>query len=417
MPRFKLFSWFITILASVSFCFAHEDAIVDHHDIIHIDQSLTLAKVIELTLDKHPDSQLTTAREQEADALQQRGNSWLAKAPNISLQYFDDLPGDDIGYREIEAVLGLPLWNWGQRSAGQAVAEHAHKTATKQSAALKLKVAGLVRNALWNMTLKNNHYEQSKSILTISEKLQSKIKRRVDLGDLPGSDLLLAKSEYLQARSLVAKAEAEMMVARKNYSSLTQLSTIPVNFEEPLSPLKEVSKNHPYLSAFNALIQRKQAELNWVKSAGSGQTNISIGGKTERDDKHSDDIESMSVGISIPFGGSAQLAPKIATANVQLTETLVQRDMLFRKLEKNHHEAKHALEVTQTELNIANELKQIAESHLKITHLSFSVGEINLLDLLKIQARTHNAIRYANDHTIMLKKNIAMYNQAVGVMP
>jgi outer membrane protein TolC len=417
MPRFKNLLWFITFLFSISLSFAHENAIVDHHDPIQADQSLTLARVIDLTLEQHPDSQLTSALEQEADALQQRGNSWLAEAPNISLLYLDDLPGDDSGYREFEAELQLPLWNWGQRSAGQAVAEKAHQTATKQFSALKLKIAGLVRNALWNIALKNNRYEQAKSILTISDKLQAKIKRRVELGDLPGSDLLLAKSEYLQARSSVAKTEAAMMVARKNYTSLTQLSTIPGNFKEPLSLLKNIGENHHYLSAINAAIQRKQAELNWVKSAGAGQTNFSLGGKTEKDDENSDDIESMSVGISIPFGGSAHLAPEIATANIQLTKVIVQRDQLFRNLEKQHHEAKHALKVTQTELKIANELKQIAESHLKITRLSFSVGEINLLDLLKIQARTHNAIAYALDHAIMLQKNIALYNQAVGVIP
>lgn len=417
MSRYNQLLWFIAFLLSISPCFSHENAIVDHHDKIQTDPSLTLEKVIELTLEKHPDNQLTSALKQEADALQQRGNSWLAEAANISLHYFDDIPGDDDGYREFEAELELPLWNWGQRSAGQAVAEKAQHTANKQSSALKLKVAGLVRHALWDMRLQTNRYEQHKSTLSIFETLQSKIKRRVDLGDLPGSDLLLAKSEYLQARSSLAKAESEMMVARKNYSSLTLLTTIPANFEESLSPLETLSKDHPFLIAINASIQRKQAEINWVKSAGSGQTNVSVGGKTEKDDKHSDDIESMSVGISIPFGGTSHLAPEIAAANIHLTEALVQRDRLLRRLEKQHHEAKHALEVTETELSIANELKQIAESHLKITRLSFSVGEINLLDLLKIQARTLNAIRYAADHAIMLQKNIAMYNQSVGITP
>ena len=52
-----------------------------------------------------------------------------------------------------------------------------------------------------------------------------------------------------------------------------------------------------------------------------------------------------------------------------------------------------------------------------MTRLSFSLGEINLLDLLKIQTRTDNAIRHANNHAITLQKNIALYNQAVGVIP
>jgi len=404
-------------LLSSTLCFAHDKALVDHHDRIHIDKTLTLSQLIDLTLQKFPEQLLNAAREQEADALQLRGNSWLAGAPVISMNYFDDLPADANGYREIEGQLGLPLWNWGQRSAGQAVAKQALNTTQQLSSAIKLDVTGLVRNTLWNMELENIRHDQAESILDISEKLLGKIKRRVELGDLPRSDLLLAQSDQLEKRSLLVQAEAEMMHARKNYISLTQMTDIPADYEEPLSLLKEVPESHPQLIAINAIIQRKKAELDWEKSAGSGQTNLFLGGKSERENRHEGNVESMSFGISIPFGGSAQLAPKIAAANLKLTKALTQRAYLFRQLEREHHEAKHALEVTRAELKIANELNQIAKSHLKMTQLSFSAGEINLMDLLKIQARSFNAIRHAKEHKVMLQKNIALYNQAVGVLP
>jgi outer membrane protein TolC len=125
----------------------------------------------------------------------------------------------------------------------------------------------------------------------------------------------------------------------------------------------------------------------------------------------------MSVEVSIPFGGSAHLAPEVAATHLELTQVLAQRAHLMRELEKQLHEAKHALEVNKVELKIANELKQIAQAHLKMTNLSFSAGEINLIDLLKIQARSNHAIRHAKERQVMLYKNIALYNQAVGVSP
>lgn len=418
MSGFRHIKWSIPLfLLSSSLCIAHDDAVVDHHDYIQIDQTLTLSQLVTLTLQKFPDHKIGLALEQEAEALQQRGNSFLAGAPSIAMRYQDDLPGDDIGSREIETELELPLWNWGQRSAGQAVAEQAYLAANKQSSMIKLKVAGLVRNALWDMQLESLRYQQAKVTLSISEKLLSKIKRRVELGDLPRADLLLAQTDQLQKRSLLIQAEAEMMHVRKSYMSLTQLSEIPADFKEQQSSLLEINQDHPSLAALNAAVQRKQAEVDWVKSAGSGQNSFILGGKSEKDDKNGDDIESMSVEVSIPFGGSAHLAPEIAAANLKLTEVLAQRAHLFRQLEKQYHEARHALEVIRAELTIADELKQIAQEHLKITNLSFSAGEINLMDLLKIQARTNNAIAHANEHEIMLQKNIALYNQSVGVLP
>ncbi len=195
------------------------------------------------------------------------------------------------------------------------------------------------------------------------------------------------------------------------------MSTIPASFKEELSPIIEISANHPKLAAMNAVVRRKQAELKWVKSAGSGQSSFILGGRSEKGDENADDIESMSVEFSIPFGGSAHLAPKIASANLELTEAYAKRAHLFRDLEKQHHEAKHTLEVSRTELKLANKLKQISESLLKMTRLSFSAGETNLIDLLKIQAKSLDSIRLAKEQEIMLQKNIALYNQAVGVQP
>jgi len=417
MSNFRHINLAFSLFLLSTLCFAHDNPLVDHHDRIQVDKTLTLSQLIDITLQKFPEQLLNAAREQEADALQRRGNSWLAGAPVLAFRYKDDSPADDNGYREIEGEVELPLWNWGQRSAGQAVADQALNATQQLSSAIKLDVTGLVRNTLWNMELENIRHDQAESILDISEKLLGKIKRRVELGDLPRSDLLLAQSDQLEKRSLLVQAEAEMMHARKNYISLTQTTSIPIDYEEQLSPLIDIPESHPKLIAINAIIQRKKAEVNWVKSAGSGQTNLFLGGKSEREDRHEGNIESMSLGISIPFGGSAHLAPEIAAANLELTEALTQRAYLFRKLERDHHEAKHALEVTRVELKIANELNQIAESHLKMAQLSFSAGEINLMDLLKIQARSFNAIRHAKEHKVMLQKNIALYNQAIGIFP
>jgi hypothetical protein len=52
-----------------------------------------------------------------------------------------------------------------------------------------------------------------------------------------------------------------------------------------------------------------------------------------------------------------------------------------------------------------------------MTRLSFSAGETNLIDLLKIQAKSLDSIRLAKEQEIMLQKNISLYNQEEGVQP
>jgi outer membrane protein TolC len=173
------------------------------------------------------------------------------------------------------------------------------------------------------------------------------------------------------------------------------------------------------LVAINSQIERKQAELNAIKLVGSGQTNVAVGINSDRftNDERSNQTESFNIGVTVPFGGSAHLAPQLAAVNVELNKLMAEREQLSRDLEQAHHEAEHNLEVNRAELGIANELQQVAEEHLKMTQLSFSVGEIDLMDLLKIQSRTQQAVLNAKQRAVMLQRDIALYNQAVGVMP
>ena len=90
---------------------------------------------------------------------------------------------------------------------------------------------------------------------------------------------------------------------------------------------------------------------------------------------------------------------------------------MYRDLEQAHHEAEHNLEVNRVELDNANEQKKVSEALLKMTQLAFSVGEISLMDLLKIQSRTEQAILNAKERAVMLQRDEALYNQSVGVMP
>lgn len=395
-----------------------DQLIVDHLDPIQIDPQLTLPQLLEQTLEKYPDRLINEALIKEADALQVRGDSWLAGSTGLHLEYNDDRVGSDHGAREAQAKLQFTIWNWGQRSAAQNLAEQAHLAANKQSKAVKLQVAQLLREALWNMALAENRLHVARNNLAISERLLGKVSRRVELGDLPRADLLLAESDHLQNQTYLTQAEAELMHTRKSYASLTQTTYIPANYQETLSDIQNIPPNHPMLEAINAFVARKKAMINWTKNTDSiNQPKFSIGAKDTRDQRGSDDMQSIMVGVEIPFGHNTYDAPEIAAAYLELNTALAQREHLQRQLEKSLHEAEHALEVTRKELVLAQKMKEIAEQHLKMMQISFESGEINLLDLLKIQARSLEAIRNAKEQEVKLQRNVALYNQAVGVLP
>jgi outer membrane protein TolC len=390
---------------------------VAHSDPIKVDNALTLSKLVDATLEKYPDVMWLKSLQEEADAIKERGQSWTAGAYQADLRY-QNMTSGTVHYGD--AMLQIPLWNIGQRDAEQKYGLQSRVSAEDQAKATKLKVAGLVRGALWDMSLQQVRFDQAQVDAAIFEKLLAKVERRVELGDLPKADVLLAQTELLQKVSVLTNAEAELMHARKRYAVITQSATAPSNFEEKLASLKKVELTHPAFVAINSLIERKRAELDSIKLIGSGQTNVTVGVNSDRsqnNDPRSNQTESFNIGVNIPFGGEEHLKPHLAALNVELNRLLADREQLFRDLDLAHHEAEHNLEVNQAQLEIANELKGTAVEHARMMELAFSYGEINLIDLLKVQSRAQQAELNAKERGIMLGRDIAQYNQAVGLLP
>jgi outer membrane protein TolC len=342
----------------------------------------------------------------------------IAGYPLIYLQWIDDRALSDRGVVQIQTGYQVPIWMWGQRDASRAVAGEAEKSANLFAQALKHEVAGLVREALWNLSLVENRHELAKQVFDVSGQLVAAVERRVDLGDLARSDLLLAESDHLEKKSLLALAEAEVMHARKAYMNLTRLEKAPKNFTEEQSQQAEIGEQHPAVSAANALIERAQAEVEFTRRSKQGnQPTILVGTQHDRVTHGGSFDNETNLVLQIPIGGDSWNAPMVAQANVALTHKVADRGTLLRQLEKALHEAKHNLEVDLATLDIANQRKEIAETQLKMSRLAFETGEIPLIDFLKIQASAQTAIRDARERAILLQRDTAFYNQVVGVTP
>jgi cobalt-zinc-cadmium efflux system outer membrane protein len=393
------------------------DTLIDHYDPIEVDPALNLAKVVDLTLEKYPDAAWLAAQEAEAAAILERSKSWTSGAARAGLAYQEATSGT---LHYVDATVQVPLWNLGQRDAERSLADRAQAGAESQSRAVRLRVAGLVRTALWNMELQKVRHQQALSEVDTYEQLFDKIRRRVELGDLPRADLLLAQTELLQKRSALTLAEAELMHARKRYASVTQTTRIPAEFGENLAALGEIQKSHPALAALNGQIERKKAQVETLRLTGSGQPDLTLGINSDRpsdNDERSNNTESFNIAVSVPFGGSAHLQPQIAALQVEESRLLADYQQLYRDLELAHHEAEHNLEVNRAELKTAEEMRQVAEEHMRMMDISFSAGEIDLMDLLRVKARTQQAILNAKERAVILQRDIALYNQAVGMMP
>ena len=386
--------------------------------VVPYDPALKLPKVIEATFEQYPRQALISASEEEAKALQTRAASWIAGYPLIFLQWIDDTIMSNQGLEEVQTGYQIPVWRWGQREAGQKVADEAARSTMAFGTAVKHEVAGLVREALWNIKLAENRYELAQQVYEVSTKLVATVARRVELGDLSRSDLLMAESDSLEKKTLLGQAELELIKSYQAYTNVTRLQRVPTDFAETQSPIKDIEESHPSVAAVNAMIERAQAQVDWTRRYKQGnQPSILLGTNHARTFKGESLNSGSNIVLQIPVGGDDWNSPFVAEANIALNQKIVERETLLRELTRALAAIRRSIETDRSLLQIAERRREIAETQIRMNQLAFESGEIELINFLKIQSSAQTTIRDARERAILLQRDLAFYNQIVGLTP
>lgn len=394
--------------------------LVGHVDELTYDSALTLGEVVETALMEFPRTVLAQALSEEARAWHRRAATWLPGPVALAGNYSGDRVGDNTGNWAIDTEFILPLWKWGQQATAQRVTEKARQYASMYREGLRLEVAGLVREALWDLKLREVEYAIAKEVLVLSERLLSQVRRRVEAGDLARTDLLLAETDFLKTKADAVTAEAEWMHARWRYRNLTRLDKAPASFEEALSPKTVVSPQHPLLLALTARIEQEKARLQYTRfeaDVGDQQVMLSLGSHHEHTARGGESLNSINARLYIPFGGGAYQAPNVASVLTALAEVEAQRAELHRQLEQELHEAEHMLQVDRVQVQQAETRYALAKTSLELSRKAFAAGEMDLIDLLKVQVMAQEALRDAERWRVQVKRDVARYNQVVGEVP
>lgn len=376
-----------------------------------------LREAVDAAYARHPQRQALVAHENEVNALSRRASSLIAGPPSLDAIYKTDQLGSDDGFREWEAGVSLPLWKPGQRRAATSVADKAAIVAESRSQSLLLTVAGEVRERMWEAELMQNNLELAKKEWDTAIALEHSVRRRVELGELARTDLLLASDSGLSKRASYLRAQKEFRNALQRYKSYTGMDRLPRQLSEKRAELKTIPESHPRLVETAAMVREAQARVSARRRAGTGVPELFVGGNGERGQAGEDFNTRLGIGISIPFGGRAHSQPEIASAQRTLAETQAKYEALRRQLELVLSEAAQEVDSVEAEYELAQQQNQLAQNSLHLAQVAFNAGESSLLDLLRVQALAFAAARREKELTIIRQRAIARYNQVVGIIP
>jgi outer membrane protein TolC len=366
---------------------------------------------------RNPQIAVAGAERSVADALQRKAQQPFAGAPSANVKYQTDQIGSDLGYREWEGGFDFPLWLPGQSGSYAREAEQTLLVSDSVGDNTRLEIAGELRERLWTVAIARSEVEQARSAHNVADELLRDVQRRVEAGELPRSDQLLAEKELLQREELLLDAGNRATQAERLFMRYTGLEAPRDPTPEQNPSPAELTQDHALLQLTQRQVDRARAHRDRVSKVRRSGPNLWVGGKTVKALAGSDYDSAIGVELSMPFGGTAHTAPELAEAEAALTRAQVAHSAASLALEDALTRASLELDRASSALTQTERRRALTEESLKLSRRAFDLGETDLVRLLQAQA---DALAARHDHRIRRLEHglaVARLNQALGVIP
>ena len=377
-----------------------------------------LADAFERAWSRHPLAASLDARDAEARARAEVAAAMTPGPAAASLSALSDRMHRSQGAQKWEVELGVPLWLPGQQAARQAQARIAVGEIGAQRAALRLQVAGQVRARWWAMATARNTRELAVRRAATARTLESDVLRRFTAGDLARLDANLARNERLAAEGEAVDAQIAVLGAQANYRELTGVDAPTVLSVETQGPQQAFLENHPQLLAATATSQLARAALLVSTKSDRDAPQLAVRMERDRSGGGAEPFSNMvGLKLTIPFSSGALLRQQTAAALAETSRAEAELAQTGTRLAIEIERAHATLDAAQRQRETAQRRRELAADNLQLAEKAFSLGETDLITLLRVRATELDAEVFYAREQVAREAARSQLNQALGVLP
>ena len=375
-----------------------------------------LHDAMELAWRVSPQAQALEARRSEVMVRREAAAALLPSAPAASASYRSDQLTRNAGQREFDAELGLPLWLPQEQATRLGLVDAEQAELDAAAAALRLAIAGELRDALWAAALAENEMQLARERLQAAAALEKDVARRVDAGYLATTDLLVAQGETLAARGALLDREAQLAQARRSYALLSGGAELPeAGVEAPREP--PAQESHPALLAARTAIALATARVRVAAKARRENPELALFARNERAGAADPYSTSVGVKVRVPLAGAAYSQPAVAAAQTELAQAEAEYRLLQQSLAAGVNRAQQDMDYALQHVELAQKQQTNGAENLKLVQKAFDLGERDLPSLMRARAAAQQADLALAQKKIALARARADLNQAQGILP
>lgn len=377
----------------------------------------TLADALEQAWLLHPQAAALDAREAAAAARAELALGLTPGPAAVSLGNLGDRLNGNRGKDEWEVELSTPLWLPGQQAARQAQAEGASAEVAARRAALRLQVAGALREAWWAVAAARNARDMADRRVETASGLEADVERRFKAGDLARVDANLAHNERLAADAELVDAESALLQAEQAYRALTGTAAPASLAEEAPAALGEPREEHAQLAAAAAAARVAWSSLKVAEQTRRDAPEIAVRLARDRRDYSDPYANAVGVKLTIPFASAPRVRQETLAATAEAAEADAELARARLKLQLEVEKTRADLDAAERQLAIAKARRALTADTLRLTEKSFALGESDLTTLLRVRTSALEADALFNRQQVARAAAQSRLKQALGVLP
>ena len=377
----------------------------------------TMAHVLAQAWSRHPLAASGTLNRSAAQARADVADSLTPGPAALSLSALDDQPGANRGRQEWELELETPLWLPGQRGAARAEASATQKELDAQQRALRLQLAGEVREAWWAVAEARSKHTLAQTRLAATQALASDVARRVRVGELARVDHNLAQVEQLAAQAELDDAYSALQQVQQSFQALTGAEAPAELPAETLTHVAWDVDTHPQVMAAAASKDLAQAKLTLAQTSQRGAPTLAMRLVRERADFSDTYADAVGLKLTIPFSLGANVSLELNSSQAQLLQAEAEHAQVVHRMALATQTSQRRLKVSQLQLALATQRLTLTQDNLALLEKSFALGESDLPALLRARAAHFDAQALLQHQQINAHAAVSHINQSLGVLP
>jgi len=378
-----------------------------------------LADMVEAAWARHPQAQAMPSRETAVAARGEVAGSLLPGAPSVSLATLNDRMNRDRGQEEWEVEMALPLWLPGQRAARMAEAESMAVEVAAQREAMRLQLAGEVRDAWWALAAARAAAVLAKQRAETAQRLEADVERRLRAGEVSRIDANLASGERLAAEAEVEETSLALLAAEQGFGNLVGLpapQTLSPEGGEAALPAPTIDADPRWRAAVAAAdLARDRRRV--VGESRREAPELAFRFKRDRGGFDEPFANAVGVKLTIPLSSEPRLRQEVADAEAEAMQAGAEAGRLRQRLERDRQQATSALASARRQLVAAETRRALAADTLQLTEKAYALGETDLPTLLRVRAAAFEAEANHARQSIARAAAWSRLRQAMGVLP